>query len=95
MQYMTLVGADDVRSGGHAVSSAAREMKEAASTIDYAFYQHRMTFGETVQQFANAVALQAEIEGMKAHNAAIDVKCPTYFSKVEFDEAMRRWGFKE
>jgi hypothetical protein len=40
-RYVHLIGADDVRSAGHTMSSAADRMQQAASSIAYAFESHQ------------------------------------------------------
>jgi hypothetical protein len=40
-QYITLLGADDVRSAASTMSSAADEMQRVASNIAYAFENHQ------------------------------------------------------
>ena len=39
--YITLLGAEDVRAAGRLMSSAAESMRSAADTISYALSQHQ------------------------------------------------------
>lgn len=41
MERIYLVGADEVSSAANRMGSAAREMKDAAASFDYAMAQHR------------------------------------------------------
>lgn len=49
--YVTLIGAEEVSRAGSSVSSAAREMKEAANTISDALYQQRQFMDDWLLRF--------------------------------------------
>lgn len=79
MDRVILVGAEDVRSAGHTMSSAADAMRRAAShmddsmerhhrVMDQSLTEHANTFAEAADKFARAIGALAEIEGMKAEN---------------------------
>ena len=95
MEYVTLMGADDVRSAGNTMRGAADEMQRAASTISDALHQHRMAFEDTVRSFVNAVCMLAEVEGMKAENTHRE-RCGNSIAYGEdaFIAAAIRSGFK-
>ena len=40
-EYVTLIGADDVRSAGHAMREAAAQMSRAAGNIDESLGRHQ------------------------------------------------------
>lgn len=48
MDYTTLVGAEEVRSAGHAMERAASEMNKAVSTLDHILNQHFLRMEELV-----------------------------------------------
>lgn len=53
--YVTLIGADDVRSAGNTISRAADEMRSAASAIDFAFERHQRFLDDWLQRFEAAI----------------------------------------
>lgn len=53
--YMTLMGADDVRAAGNRMMSAADEMKKAASEMSFAFEQHQRFLNDWLIQFQEAL----------------------------------------
>ncbi len=92
--YITLLGADDVRSAGHTISRASDEMHSAASYIASALQEHNSMFAETMHRFSNAVALLAEIEGMKAENQHREMCGNSIaYGQDAFIHAMKTWGF--
>jgi hypothetical protein len=54
-EYIHLIGADDVRSAGHTISSAAQDMKRAAGEIGYALERHERFLQNWLQDFAAIV----------------------------------------
>lgn len=51
MDSMNLIGADDVYKAGYMMQSAAQDMKQAASGIEYAFMRHQSFLEEFLQRF--------------------------------------------
>ena len=51
MEYMHLVGAEQVQAAGHAMTNAAHEMKSAASAIDETMRQHRQFMEDWLMRF--------------------------------------------
>lgn len=49
--YITLLGAEDVRSAASTMSSAAREMLQAGSNIDDALRQHQRFMDDWLSRF--------------------------------------------
>lgn len=56
--YITLLGADDVRSAGYKMTSAADSMNRAASAISEALERHKQYLEEWISRFE--VALDKE-----------------------------------
>lgn len=54
-EYVTLLGAEDVRHAGNAMRSAADDMRNAASTIDTALFQQRQFMDDWLQRFEAAI----------------------------------------
>jgi hypothetical protein len=50
MENVYLVGAEDVRSAGHTISSAATDMKQVASSIDWSVQQLARILEEHTQR---------------------------------------------
>jgi len=48
--YMTLMGAEDVRRASNQMASAAADMKQAAASIDATFYNFLQRFEELVNR---------------------------------------------
>jgi hypothetical protein len=53
--YVTLMGADDVRSAGSAMRSAAEDMRSVASSIDSTFERHQRFLDDWLQRFEAAI----------------------------------------
>jgi Sec-independent protein translocase protein TatA len=53
--YVTLLGAEDVRSAARQMSSAANEMKQASANMDESFRRHQMFLDDWLRQFVNAI----------------------------------------
>lgn len=49
--YITLLGAEDVRSAASAMQRAADEMRQAAGTIDHAMLQQRQFMEDWLYRF--------------------------------------------
>lgn len=60
--YMTLMGAEDVRSAGHRIASAAHEISGAASTMSGAAHQIQMVLDNFMIDFNRALDRLAEIQ---------------------------------
>lgn len=54
--YVTLMGAEEVRSAANTMLSAASEMRAAASSIDSSLEQHRRFLDDWLQRFEAAVS---------------------------------------
>lgn len=54
-EYMTLMGAEDVRAAGNRMSSAAEEMRRAAGQIDEALRRHEMFLSDWLQDFSTTL----------------------------------------
>lgn len=50
MEHMYLVGAEQVQNAGHAMTSAAQEMKQAANNLDSSLDMFLRRFEELVQR---------------------------------------------
>lgn len=53
--YVTLMGADDVRSAGNRMASAAEEMQRAAANIDGALDRHQRFLDDWLLRFEAAI----------------------------------------
>lgn len=51
MDYITLMGAEDVARAGHNIAAAAETMSRAASSMDDALQRHRMGMEELLNRF--------------------------------------------
>jgi len=58
--YMTLVGAEDVRSAANTMRNAAEEMRRAASTIDETFARHQRFMDDWLNRFEQVMKDMAE-----------------------------------
>lgn len=54
-EYVTLMGADDVRNAGHRMSGAADTMRSAAGNIDDALRRHQQFMDDWLQRFEAAI----------------------------------------
>jgi hypothetical protein len=54
-EYMTLLGAEDVRAAGNAMRSAADDMRNAASSIDSTLDRHQRFLDDWLQRFEVAL----------------------------------------
>ena len=61
MDYVTLLGAEQVSNAGCSMRTAADEMKRAASEMSYAFDMHHRYMDDWLQRFT------ASIEELKCH----------------------------
>lgn len=52
--YVTLLGAEDVRNAGHAITSAAGQMQQAAGSIEASFHTFLMRMEGMVERFERA-----------------------------------------
>lgn len=57
--YVTLVGAEDVRAAGNRIASAASEMNGAAGSIEGALRQHQMFLDGWLMRFEIALSTSA------------------------------------
>lgn len=55
MEIIHLSGSDDVSRAGHAMQSAATEMKRAASEMSFAFEQHQRFLDDWLSRFQQAI----------------------------------------
>ncbi len=64
--YVTLMGAEQVKSAGNRISSAADQMSRAASTINESLYRHELFMADWLNGFQRIVgdAIDA-LEAMK------------------------------
>lgn len=58
-EYVTLLGAEDVRSAGNAMRSAADDMRSAASSIDSTLDRHQRFLDDWLQRFEAAIERSA------------------------------------
>ncbi len=54
-RYVTLLGADDVRSAASTMSSAAHNMQSAASSIQHSFEMHQRFLDDWLMRFQDAM----------------------------------------
>lgn len=54
-EYIHLIGAEDVRSAGHQMASAADGMNRAASNFESVFSQHQRFMDDWLQRFESAI----------------------------------------
>lgn len=50
MNNVILIGADDVARAGHTIAQAAKDMQQAATTIDSALFQQRQFMTDWLNQ---------------------------------------------
>ena len=58
-EHITLLGADDVRSGGHAIERAASDMNRAAGNFESVFDRHQRFMDDWLQRFEAAIERSA------------------------------------
>ena len=58
--YMTLLGAEDVRSAGRQMQQAAHEMSTAAETIRWALEQHQQFMNQWLADYRDIRAQQED-----------------------------------
>jgi hypothetical protein len=58
--YVTLLGADDVRVAGNRMSSAADTMRSAAGSIDDSLRQHQQFLERWLQEFSSVLEQHKE-----------------------------------
>lgn len=54
-EYVTLMGAEDVRRAAHTISSAAADMRQAASSLDNSLHHLRVYLDEWLLRFEQAL----------------------------------------
>ena len=54
-EHIHLIGAEDVRSAGHQMASAASDMNCAAGNFESVFFQHQRFMDDWLQQFESAI----------------------------------------
>lgn len=65
--YVTLMGAEEVRSAANTMMSAASGMRDAASSIDNSLDQHRRFLDDWLSRFEAAVERMQSPEEAKAN----------------------------
>lgn len=60
MDYIHLMGSEDVSRAGSAMREAANEMRRAASEIESALQQHRIFMDEWISRFEQALEQKAQ-----------------------------------
>lgn len=50
-EYIHLIGAEDVRSAGHQIASAAADMNRAANNFESVFERHQRFMDDWLQRF--------------------------------------------
>jgi hypothetical protein len=55
MEFITLLGAEDVQRAGHTMSSAAQDMKMAASSLDDTLHRQRLFLDDWLMRFENII----------------------------------------
>jgi hypothetical protein len=63
--YVTLMGAEDVRAAGSRMASAAEQMSRAASNMDDALQRHQRFLDDWLMRFETAVSALAASAGEK------------------------------
>lgn len=70
--YVTLLGAEDVRSAANTMSRAADQMTQAAMNIEGALERHQRNMDDWLSRFEAAVdRLSTETAGTRAFAAAV------------------------
>lgn len=59
--YVTLMGAEDVRSAANTIRQAADEMRRAAASIDDALQRHRHFMDEWLTRFEDVVSVIGKV----------------------------------
>ena len=54
-RYVHLIGAEDVRSAAHTMSSAASDMRSAAATLSHAFEMHQRFLDDWLMRLQDAM----------------------------------------
>ena len=52
MDYMTLLGSDDVQRAGQQIAQAAETMRQSAANIDESLHRHQQFLNEWLDRFA-------------------------------------------
>lgn len=61
VDYMTLMGAEDVARAGSTIQSAAETMKQAAYNVDEALQQQRVFMDDWLERFERALKGKEEV----------------------------------
>lgn len=64
MEYIHLMGAEQVQSAGNTMRSAADTMERAASNIDGALYRHQQFLEDWLQRLAEVMEQRVTVEVM-------------------------------
>lgn len=59
--YITLMGADDVKSAGYTMRAAAMQMQQAASSIEYVLGRHEQFLDDWLLRFESALDRLTEV----------------------------------
>ena len=54
-EYIHLIGAEDVKSAGHQMASAASDMSRAVGNFESVFFQHHRFMDDWLQRFELAI----------------------------------------
>lgn len=68
-EYMTLLGAEGVRSGGHACERAASTMQSAAASIDMTMTHHSQRMDQWLCEFRDLVERMEKAQSADGHIA--------------------------
>lgn len=105
--YVTLIGAEDVRNAGHRIAEAAQQMSGAASYMDDALRQNRIWMDEWLARFEAAVeklaaprvftpgprAVKSTAQGVRNHRVeVIEVGSGCYAAACLADYEDLKWG---
>lgn len=60
MDYITLLGSEDVERAGHQITRAAETMRQTAADMDRALHQHRVWMDEWLNRLASILEMERE-----------------------------------
>lgn len=68
MEYVTLMGAEDVRSAGSTIASAAQQMQNAANSLSETLIAHQRFLDDWLYRFEEAIKKQHCCDNCKELN---------------------------